>query len=151
MLAPGLLPQGVKSEWTEEMRRIGEAENALFFGWADWVTKDIRLEAKDVLEGILVGSKALEDRDLSGITVIMSHITFNDFVTLNFEMGSEVSERVTPEGFKYYVHNGKTISPWLQPKFFTPTEGKPTRWIYVAASDVQYWNPQAVVRVYLNK
>lgn len=69
-------------------------------------------------------------------TVLMSTITFNDFLTMTYQdLGSELLKEVTVEGYKYYNFGGFKLLVSIKDSLFqstsvTVTGGGPARMIY---------------------
>jgi hypothetical protein len=74
-------------------------------------------------------------------TVLMSTITFNDFLTMTYqELGSDLLKEVTVEGYKYYNFGGYKLIVSIKDELFrhpslTVTGGGPARMIYGFADE----------------
>lgn len=87
------------------------------------------------------GINAIDSKRLLAKTVLMSKVTYNDFLTFNFaDAGSELIKEITIEGYRYYNFGGMKLIVSLKDELFRhPTavlaSGDPARMIYVLAEE----------------
>lgn len=131
------------------VREIEEVEDSYFLQYADAAAADAgnlitySTGAGGALtKGVLkAGMNLIDSKRLIAHTVLMSKVTFNDFITMTYqELGSDLLKEVTVEGYRYYNFGGLKLIVSIKDSLFRhPTEtlasGDAARMVYFFADE----------------
>ena len=131
------------------VREIEEVEDSYFLQYADaaaaqagnLITFATGAGGALTKGALKAGMNQIDSRRLLARTVLLSKVTFNDFITMTFQdLGSDLLKEVTVEGYKYYNFGGlKLIVSIKDELFLHPTlvlaSGDRARMIYFFADE----------------
>ncbi|HSW49531.1 MAG TPA: hypothetical protein VLH09_05115 [Bryobacteraceae bacterium] len=90
---------------------------------------------------IKAGMNLIDSKRLLAKTVLMSKVTFNDFLTMTFQdLGSDLLKEISVEGYKYYQFGGLKIIVSIKDELFrhpslTLASGDAARMVYFFAEE----------------
>ena len=131
------------------VREIEEVEDSYFLQYADaaaaaagnLITYATGAGGALTKGALKAGMNQIDSRRLLARTVLMSKVTFNDFITMTYQdLGSDLLKEVTVEGYTYYNFGGlKLIVSIKDELFLHPTlnlaSGDSARMIYFFADE----------------
>jgi hypothetical protein len=131
------------------VREIEEVEDTYFLQYADaaaaesgnLITYSTGAGGSLTKGALKAGMNLIDSKRLFARTVLMSKVTFNDFLTMTYqELGSDLLKEVTVEGYRYYSFGGLKLIVSIKDELFRhPTQtlasGDAARMVYFFAEE----------------